>query len=103
MKLIFACDRMIRRFSDIPTPQNLIKGDGLLDILVENFISFPKSTRSSKTEFGAESNDQNTKHHGADFVSGWIIRPVYKKRRTNAPEYCSESMFFTPESFFSIG
>ena len=37
--------------------QNLIKWDGLLDIIVENFISFPKSIRSSKTEFGAERND----------------------------------------------
>ena len=65
--------------------QNLIKRDGLLDIIVDNFISFPKSIRSSKTEFGAESNDQNTKYHEADYVSDRIIRPVYKKRRTNAP------------------
>jgi hypothetical protein len=27
---------------------------------VDNFISFPKSTRSSKSEFGAKSYDQNT-------------------------------------------
>ena len=27
---------------------------------VENFISFPKSTRSSKSEFGAKSYGQNT-------------------------------------------
>ena len=67
MKLIFACDRMILRFSDIPTPQNLIKGDGLLDILVDNFISFPKSTRSPKLEFGVKSYGQNMKHLEADF------------------------------------
>jgi hypothetical protein len=27
---------------------------------VENFISFPKSTKSSKSEFGAKSYGQNT-------------------------------------------
>ena len=32
---------------------------------VENFISFPKSTRSSKSEFGAKSYGQNTtSEHG---------------------------------------
>ena len=66
-------DLMVTGYSDA---QNLIYWDELLDILVDNFISFPKSTRSSKTEFGAESNDQNTKHHEVDFVSDRIIRPL---------------------------
>jgi hypothetical protein len=41
---------------------------------VESFISFPKSTRPSKSEFGAKSYDQNTtSEHG---LSGahWTIR-----------------------------
>jgi len=65
-------DPTVLEYSDA---QNLIKWYGLLDILVENFISFPKSTKSSKTEFGAESNDQNTKHHEADFC-GWPDDPT---------------------------
>ena len=31
------------------------------------FHKLSKDTRSSKSEFGIESNDQNTKHHKADF------------------------------------
>jgi hypothetical protein len=41
--------------------QKMLKCSVFSHNIVENFISFPTSTRSPKTEFGAESYDQNTK------------------------------------------
>ena len=49
---------MLTGTSDAP---NLVKWAGLLDILVENFISFPQSPRSSNSELRAKSYDQNMK------------------------------------------
>jgi hypothetical protein len=50
------------RLSGVP---NLLKLVWLQLWDVENFISFPKSTRSSKSEFGAKSYGQNTtSEHG---------------------------------------
>jgi hypothetical protein len=50
------------RQSGVP---NLLKLVWLQLLDVENFISFPKSTRTSKSEFGAKSYGQNTtSEHG---------------------------------------
>jgi hypothetical protein len=40
--------------------QKMLKCSEFFQNIVENFISFPTSTRSPKTEFGAESYGQNT-------------------------------------------
>jgi hypothetical protein len=46
-----------------PDAQKMLKCPWFYQNLVENFISFPTSTRSPKTEFGAKSYGQNTEGH----------------------------------------
>jgi hypothetical protein len=52
--------------------RKMLKCSGFLHNLVENFIIFPTSTRSSKTEFGAEIYGQNTEGQRR----GWQDEPL---------------------------
>jgi hypothetical protein len=52
--------------------QKMLKCSGFFQSLVENFISFPTSTRSPKTEFGAESYGKNTEGQRR----GWQDEPL---------------------------